>query len=179
MPQPFWLPADTTPHRAITDLTSTSTYLHHHAGGPEASLRVLCRYLKRVSDRSPPTTDQCRYNWDAPRCSTESEAWLHDCWIGTGVGRCMGRRKGRGHKRRYTNPPLRVDPNSRAPAGPGPSPLFPLPGPPPQCNTVWHTHPRQYSRHTVLHLSCTASHSPVHTVARRTAVCCTQHCDWY
>ena len=59
------------------------------------------------------------------RCSTESEAWLHDWWIdGTGVGGCMGRRKGRGYKRRYTHPPLRVDPNSRAPAGPGPSPPF-------------------------------------------------------
>ena len=102
-----------------------------HAGGPEALLRVLCRYLKRVSDRSPPTTDQCRHNGDAPSCSTESEAWLHVWRIdGMGVGGSMGRWKGRGYKRRYPHPPLRVDPHSRAPAGPGPSPPFVPPRPP-------------------------------------------------
>ena len=64
----------------------------------------------------------------------------------------MGRRDGEGNKRRPTLPtlargPLTVGP----PRGRGPRP-FPLPRPPPQCNTVWHTHPRQYSRHTVPHL---------------------------
>ena len=52
-------------------------------------------------------------------------------------------REREGYKRRRTVPhPCAWTPHSRAPAGPGPSPLCSLPWPPPQCNTVWHTRPR-------------------------------------
>ena len=133
-------------HTEYPPLTERSTVNqhHHHAGGPEALLRVLCRYLMRVPDRLPLTTDRPRHDGNTSSCSTESEATrLAGMW--EGQGRRRGSWAGMGMDIRGaalfthlcawipTVGPLR---------GRGPRPLCPFLGPPPQCNTVGHPRPR-------------------------------------
>ena len=122
-------------HHAITSHTVRQTQHTHdcHAGGPEALLRVLCRYLTRVSDRTSrrndTLTDQ-RLGNDHRAVLSER---LHRAfargrgWVFMRMGSYGDGGRGGVHKRApVPDPPLRADPNSRAPAGPGPSPLVSL-----------------------------------------------------
>ena len=105
-------------------------------------LRVLCRYLKRVSDRSPLTTDQCRYNWDADAVLSLRPGYTIGGSMGRELGDVWGGGRGgviRGATRTH---PCAWTPTVGPPRGRGPRPLLSLSGPLPLCNTVWHTHPR-------------------------------------
>ena len=121
-----------------------------HAGGPEALLRVLCRYLKRVSDRStlPTNTATNRRHRGYQRrttCSTETDACITVCRrLGRdGVGVYDGRGNGMVIRGDALSPTLaRGHLTVGPPRGRGPRPCVPFLGPLPQCNTVWHTRPR-------------------------------------
>ena len=121
-----------------------------HAGGPEALLRVLCRYLKRVSDRSalPTNTATNRRHRGYQRrttCNTETDACTTVCRrLGRdGVGVYDGRGNGMVIRGDALSPTLaRGHLTVGPPRGRGPRPCVPFLGPLPQCNTVWHTRPR-------------------------------------
>ena len=110
-------------------------------------LRVLCRYLMRVSDRIPPTTDQ-PYITDAHRAVLRDRR-LRVRWSrGMGwSGLRWGRRKGRGIRGVSTHPCASTS-NSRALVGPGPSPLA-VPRSPSLSATLFAPTRAQYSAATL------------------------------